>query len=571
MNKQRELAPKGVITYSYVLLTAILTVAFMILPIISLKEEPLYISIPVCALTFFTTWEFLSYVLLYIVITIKPKASSEKTVLDQNLAEYPFISFVIPSFHEPFDVAKLTLDSALEINYPGVKEIIVVDNSTNVDSSIDFIKWRDYVVEMGEKTDWNVSVRFIHNDDTAGLKPGNLDLAQSYLSNDSEYVVFLDIDSTLPCDSNLLQRSIAEFGADNTLGWVQFLTKSTNNSFNKASEAIGVYQNLLRITCHFRSFGGFTLFYGHNAIWKRECLEKLGPWLEKHRGQIMVTEDILKSIIAYNSGYYGKSIGIETGEWVPNSLGALESMWQRWTYGTCQIIGKYFFPILKTKRMTFLEKYDLLHSILLYWGYAITYPLAILYQFLLPPDVSWVFIIISCMLPQIFSGISVYKHYLSSQHKSITEKVRDFYTGAIMISSFVTVVQLKGTYNYLLNVDQGWKVTEKRVKGSKSFWYITKRYILYLVFGFGMLGSSVISWAYNFDMEPIKLLNYAPMLIISFNLILSIVFFGNASRKVSNSVEGSTIDFVNGRIDINNNSDHLVKSENYTKSLVLTD
>lgn len=541
--KKRFLIKNEIIHIRYVLLNTILCIAFMIYPLKTFSNISWYISFPLIFIMFFTMWEFFSYILLNLEITFSKEIKNYKRN-QEKLNNYPTIAFILPSYQEPFEVAKMTFDSAYNLKYKGKKEIIVVDNSKNT-ATLDFINWKNYVNSYNSKSD-NIKVKFIYNRNQDGLKPGNLDLAQKHIK-DAEFVIFLDIDSTFPYNEKILENSLIEFKKDKSLGWVQFLTKSTNHHFNNCSQAIGIYQNLLRITCFFRSLGGFTLFYGHNAIWKKNCLLKLGPWLEKHKGQIMVTEDILKTIIAYNKGYYGKSIPIETGEWIPNSLNALASMWQRWTYGTCQIIGKYLFKIIKTKKMTFFEKYDLLHSIMLYWGYAVTYPLAIIYQFLLPPTTSFVFILISCILPQVFSGIAVYKHHIRYQPYSFTKKIINFYASSFIISGYITIVQLKGTFNYLFNIPQGWKVTAKGVENDEKWLSVLKKHRLFLVSAILLLISAIVSWQIHYDNDLSQLINYFPMLFISTNLLLCIVIYGKSGRIKENSIHNSTIDAINLR------------------------
>jgi cellulose synthase/poly-beta-1,6-N-acetylglucosamine synthase-like glycosyltransferase len=539
MSSKRLLIENDIIHYRYVILNALLCFVFITITIKSMSSYSAHVQIPLILLLFFTTWEFFSYVLLNIEMAFSSSITRYKST--GNITKYPTIAIIIPSYNEPFEVAKMTFDSAVNMKYKGYKEIIVVDNSTQT-NKYDFLAWKNYVDSFGDNYS-NIKARFIFNDSKKGLKPGNLDIGQEYIE-EAEYVIFLDVDSTFPHNENIIDKSILEFNKDKSLGWIQFLTKSTNHNFNKCSRSIGIFQNLLRLTCYFRSLGGFTLFYGHNAIWKKSCLLRLGPWLEFHRGQIMVTEDILKSILAYKEGYYGKSIPIETGEWVPNSLRALECMWQRWTYGTCQIIGKYFFLILKSKQMTFLEKYDLLHSIFLYWAYAITYPLAILYQLLLPPETSWVFILIFCILPQVFSGITIYKHNIKYQNNSSLQKLINFYVGTFIISGFVIIVQLKGTYNYLLNKPQGWKVTAKGIENSESIISMFKKYSLYIAFSLLMLLSSFISWYINFGNQWVKLINYFPVIFISINLLLSIFIYGKSGRIKENCINEATIDYI---------------------------
>ena len=61
---------------------------------------------------------------------------------------------------------------------------------------------------------------------------------------------------------------------------------------------------------------GFVIFQGHNSIWSKQTLEKIGPWLEEHKGEPMIVEDVAASMRCYFKGFYGKSIWIDSGDQV---------------------------------------------------------------------------------------------------------------------------------------------------------------------------------------------------------------------------------------------------------------
>ena len=94
-------------------------------------EKNIFVIFLVNILTFFFVWNKL-YQMIYdlkILFFFNGKYGLDTSPL--QCEDYPTISFVVPSFHEPFHVVKMTLDSIIETPYKGKKEIIVVDNSTN--------------------------------------------------------------------------------------------------------------------------------------------------------------------------------------------------------------------------------------------------------------------------------------------------------------------------------------------------------------------------------------------------------------------------------------------------------
>jgi hypothetical protein len=245
-------------------------------------------------------------------------------------AVLPKISFVLPSYREPFDVKKMTLDSVLAVRYPGPVEIISVDNSPEADT-----RWRDHVMARG--------VVFLHNDDPAAGKPGNLDLALARATG--EHVVFVDVDSTVPADPGWLFEALHDFAAEPGLGYVQFHVVPTNGHFNGLTEGTARYLHLHNAVEVVAGQGGFAMFKGHNAIWRRTALDAIGSWRERLDGRIILAEDFVKALDAYRLGYHGRISWQATGEWIPSSLTAFTSMWQRWIFRRVKF-GTFVVPYL---------------------------------------------------------------------------------------------------------------------------------------------------------------------------------------------------------------------------------
>lgn len=378
---------------------------------------------------------------------------------------YPEVAFVIPSCNEPFEVAKLTIDSVAKIDYPGKKNIIVVDNSSDIDSQ-DFSQWKSYVESLSDSQNgqWMES-HFLYNFNRQGLKPGNLDLAVSHLG-ESEYVVFLDVDSTLPSSLGIVQKAISEFLSDSSLGYIQFSTVSTNASFNPFTSAVSAYQNPVRCRSFFTSNGGFSLFYGHNSIWTARALSSVGDWLEYFQDHVMVTEDFRHGILAHLNGFYGKSFDIHTGEWVPKSLTGLSKMWMRWTYGSLQILHKYNFSLLNLEKMSFTEVITvLLHQVVGYLTSSIFLVSMIISPFF--PEFSAIYMLLGYMGRVVSMAVS---HRLHSQYldTSNLEKLYYSYAGSFLISSYVSLSMMKASLQYIFGIPLKWEVTPKSLESMPS-------------------------------------------------------------------------------------------------------
>ena len=143
-------------------------------------------------------------------------------------------SIVLATRNEPFDVCKMTFDSAYALDYPSdLREIIIVDNSDLTHH--DFAKWRDYVNNHNMVD--GIKCVFIHREGTDGYKPRNLDIAVQ--NTNFEYVLFLDADSTLP--ANTLKVGMHEFIKDKRVGFVSFLIESTNYHMNLVTKVTSIF------------------------------------------------------------------------------------------------------------------------------------------------------------------------------------------------------------------------------------------------------------------------------------------------------------------------------------------
>ncbi|GAA4115484.1 glycosyltransferase [Aquimarina addita] len=538
---KRKLIHKYFVSKTQLWLSLIISAACLLGIYSTIRTQPLYIILLVEVCVGLIIWNTV-YQILYDLKLLsfsseydyKPKLNKEK--------ELPTITFIIPSYNEPFNVAKMTFDSAVNCSYNGKKEIIVVDNSSKCLTE-DFRNWKNYVTNFKSHfPDENITAKFFYNEERSKLKPGNLDVAVKKIE-EGEYVVILDVDSTLPADKDLLQRSVAEFEADSKLGFIQYALKSTNNHFNDLTQAIGISQDLNRLRLTSRGYGGYKVFVGHNGMLRKEILDQVGDWTNYYKGHVMITEDILKSVEIYDKGYYGKSLSIETGEWIPNSLKALESMWSRWNYGTSQVLFKYFRKIY-TKKANLIEKVDISFHIFNHIALGLFYPLVFFFQLFFQGWATNVFVFLGFLCPQIIAATVSYFKFQRPQKISVFKKMKYLYVGFLFIDMFIVATQLKSTFNFALSIPQGWDVTSKGVDKKVPKKDFVRSKWFYILFGFVPIVVCMISWIINYDMRMEALIYHALLLFTSFNYILGLGRYLSFGRKEHNKIEHADIDNV---------------------------
>lgn len=537
---KRALIRKKFVNWQILTLVFIFSFLYLVLHTMQMLGKPLYLVILVEAIMFFLVWNKVYQVLYDLKLLFCFSNKYDVNVAFPEGRAYPTVAFIIPAYHEPFNVAKMTFDSVVNTPYPGRKEIIVVDNSRDTWTE-DFLMLKKYVQEFAAlHPEKNISAKFIYNHRRDTLKPGNLDLAEQFIE-ESEYVVILDVDSTLPVQGSILEKAVTEFVLDDKLGFLQFSLKATNNHFNDLTQSVAATQDLHRLRLTSRSYGGYKIFEGHNGMWRKTVLDEVGAWTDYYKGNIMITEDILKSAQVYANGYYGKSLSIETGEWVPNSLNALESMWMRWTYGTSQVLFKCFRG-LYSKRVSTIEKFDSLYHLLHHFAHGFIFPVAILLQLFAPGTLTNLFILTVYILPQAVGAATTYFKSLNKSGLSLPDKLKYAYAGFFLVDTFIFSTQLKSVINFLAGVAQGWKVTEKGVENSVRW----RDLLLNKAFHLGMAGISTLvcaaSWVVHYGMDAARLGNVFLLLFMNVNLLACIALFGKEGRKDHNDVDSAVID-----------------------------
>lgn len=429
-------------------------------------------------------------------------------------------SIVIATRNEPFDVCKLTFDSAYALDYPAEKkEIVIVDNSDL--EYKDYQKWQEYVSKHNMLD--GIRCKFIHREGTEGFKPRNLDIAMDNVSFD--YVLFLDADSTLP--ENALKVGLPEFKKNSKLGFVSFLIESTNYNTNLVTKVTSIFQNTIRYFNEFVGKQGYCNYQGHNGIWSRKALNATSKWEEYHKSQVMVTEDIAAGFRCYEAGFTSKPIFLKTGEWVPTSLKEFEKMWLRWSFGGMQVMHKYLSSIISSPNLYFRVKLDMLY--LLFKVVASGFPIFALLLVLFPKnDVGFVSVVNVTLIPLF---ILSFWYYLYGDIKgSFLSKVSQIYIAMFMLSSYVFWCGIKAEINYYLNKPQGWKPTSKvfdEFEGWAKVIFDNIGKLSFSILGLGIAVYSICNLYTQVDFY-MYLLCMLPSILLFLNTILCIVILGRA-------------------------------------------
>ncbi len=234
--------------YSYYnkLYFIIIIPVYFIIVMVELHYIANFFTLLVFMFFFLSNFSLLHYTFINLKVFFRGiKSMLPKDDVLQDFEVYPGVAFILPSCNEAFDVCKMTFDSVAENDYPGKKTIIVIDNSPD-STSEEFLRWKTFVEAYPQSE--QIATYFLYNTRKNLFKPGNIDMGVENLPQGVEYVVMLDIDSTLPRHENIIRRSLGYFHQDDTLGIIQYQIIPTNLSFNRFSlvASVNMYQYRLR-------------------------------------------------------------------------------------------------------------------------------------------------------------------------------------------------------------------------------------------------------------------------------------------------------------------------------------
>lgn len=442
----------------------------------------------------------------------------------------PPVAFVLPSYCEPYDVCLMTLNSVLATDYPN-RRIVVVDNSPP--DYPDLSRWAARVRRAGGL--------FIHYYPSADLKPGNIDLALTRIGEslpEVEFVFFLDVDSSVPQDGRYLRDAIRDFDTDPGLGFVQFVTRTTNWHFSRLTRVFGLWLDLRQVRLAVAAQGGFPFFCGHNALWRLTALRQAGPFTKRIGGRIVTTEDTLASCQAQLAGYHGAySQAVRCGEWVPNSLVILGRMWTRWTTGTLQVCQVLARNLVSCRAVSRLGRNDFFQHVADYLVAPFVYALLVAAALgLLPAAVGWM-ALLAWLSPEILGLRTLYG---LSHGRTVPARLLDI---ALVpaVKAFTEFAGLKSLLAYLTGdrFKTGWLLTAKGIVGRDGWLPALSRHWPILAVGLAYLVPVPV---HILTGETVRLVRAVPAAVFGLLHLLSVLLFFRDGRHGEDRADTATIE-----------------------------
>ncbi|MCJ7770791.1 glycosyltransferase, partial [Candidatus Bathyarchaeota archaeon] len=259
----------------------------------------------------------------------------------------PIATIQIPIYNEG-SIVETVLENITNLDYPKERmQIQILDDSTDKE----VLHKEESLTKLYKKKGYNIEL--IHRENRIGYKAGALN--NGLKTTKGKYVVVVDADTISP--RNFLKDLISVFNENDKIAFIQTKCDYSDRWFNwiTASSAIERDMHYLVEQPAKNWYDLLPNFSGKSGMWRKDVLDKYG-WDER-----ILTEDVELSYRVQIDGW--KSLYLHSPTClieIPPSLTALKAQQRRWTAGFAQSLKKLWKPILKSNRLTAVQKLETL-------------------------------------------------------------------------------------------------------------------------------------------------------------------------------------------------------------------
>jgi len=268
------------------------------------------------------------------------------------------VAVVIVSYNEKEVIAD-TIKACEQLSYEN-KVIIVGDDSNDYET----IRVLENIAEkkgcrkirgFGTNSEIFESQKFVifHRHKNEGFKAGNLKEMEAYLkSRGFDYMYLLDADWRPQKDA--IERCLEVIEADSAIAFVQTKRVGYHGKTSFLQRCLALNED----GCYYvdqpgrQAVGDPILFTGCCTLFRLEHLYAAEGFKPGH-----LTEDIDLTNRFYLMGYKGAYLDdVENEGEVPPHYPAFRKQQERWTMGTARTLREYFWPIIKSNKLSWTEK-----------------------------------------------------------------------------------------------------------------------------------------------------------------------------------------------------------------------
>lgn len=244
-----------------------------------------------------------------------------------DLPALPKVSIHIPSYNEPPEMLRLTLDSVAALQYPNFECIVVINNTP------DPALWRpveEHCRTLGER------FKFVREDNCKGFKAGALRLALTHTAPDAEIIGVLDADYVVQAD---WLKDLAPLFADPKVGLVQAPQDHRDGDRTVMHHVMnGESAGFFDIGMVQRNEANAIIVHGTMCLIRREALVAAGGWSSD-----TICEDTDLGLTILELGWLAHYTNRRYGHGLlPDTFLSYKRQRHRWAYGGFQILKKHW-------------------------------------------------------------------------------------------------------------------------------------------------------------------------------------------------------------------------------------
>src|SRR5690348_8368100 len=196
-------------------------------------------------------------------------------------------------------------------------------------------------------------VRVIRRSDRRAYKAGNLNHALATIAREPLFAL-VDADEILP--RHFLRSLVPRLLSQPDCGFVQATHRCNPHTTSSLARDVGP-----GVDSHWRWYHplrndyGFVMLLGHGALVRRQA------WLDAGGFPELVSEDLAFALRAREAGWRGRfAEDVVCYEEFPEDVRALRVRHMKWTRGTCEFLVRETGRLLRSRRVTWVEKLDIL-------------------------------------------------------------------------------------------------------------------------------------------------------------------------------------------------------------------
>lgn len=196
-------------------------------------------------------------------------------------------------------------------------------------------------------------VQVVRRDDHRAYKAGNLNHALATVAREP-FFALVDADEILPPD--FLKALVPRMQAMPDCGFIQANHCSNPNAETALARDLGA-----GVDSHWRWYHplrndyGFVMLLGHGALIRRQA------WIDAGGFPELVSEDLAFALRAREAGWRGRfAEDVLCYEEFPSDVRAFRVRHMKWTRGTCEFLAREAGRLIRSKRLSWVEKIDIL-------------------------------------------------------------------------------------------------------------------------------------------------------------------------------------------------------------------